>query len=145
MCGKLKIMKNLRRKIIVNREVQYDVLMYVGIFVLALFSIQAMTAYVYISQVSSAVGHLSALEFIDRYKVSFLVYQTVSVTLCMAGGIYFFNRLTLRIAGPLYNMRRVLKKAQQPGEAPLSIQLRENDYFKEEIDDVNSMLKKRAK
>lgn len=138
-------MKNFRRKMIVNREVQYDVLMHVGLFVLGLFSVQALTAYIYVFQIQSAVAHLSALEFIERYQVSFLVFQTLSVTICMFVGIYFFNRLTVRIAGPLYNMRRVLKKFQAEDGATVTIQLRENDYFQEEIKDVNRILKKRAK
>lgn len=138
-------MKNLRRKLIVNREVQYDVLMHVGLFVLALFVVQALTAYFYISQVQKAVAHLSALEFIQRYQVSFLVFQTVSATVCMLVGIYFLNRLTVRIAGPLYNMKRILRRAQTEDPETLRIQLRKDDYFQEEIEDVNVILKKRAK
>ena len=131
-----------RRKLIVNREVQYDVLMHVCVFVLALFMVQACTAYVYLYQVQKVVGSMSAVEFIEKYKVSFLVYQSISVTVCMLVGGYFFNRLTRRIAGPLYNMKRVLRRSlTQPGQ-DLDIKLREDDYFKEEIEDVNAMLKK---
>ena len=131
-----------RRKLIVNREVQYDVLMHVCLFVLGLFLVQAATAYVYLYQVQKVVGAMSAVEFIEKYKVSFLIYQSISVTVCMLVGGYFFNRLTRRLAGPLYNMKRILRRAQNEPGQHLDIKLREDDYFKEEIEDVNAMLKK---
>lgn len=134
-----------RRKLIVNREVQYDVLMHVGLFVGALFLVQAGTAYLYLHQVQKVVGSMSALEFISRYKISFLVYQSISVTICMLVGVYFLNRLTSRIAGPLYNMKRILRKAQHDASGNLDIKLRDGDYFQEEMEDVNVILKKRAK
>lgn len=134
-----------RRKMIVNREVQYDVLMYVGLFVIALFLVQVFTAYLFIDQVERVVGTMSALEFISRYKVSFLVYQIIPVTFSLVVGVYVFNRLTSRIAGPLYNMKRILQKARNGDPEPVEIKLRENDYFHDEIKDINVILKRKSK
>jgi len=134
-----------RRRMIVNREVQYDVLMYVGLFVIALFLVQIFTAYLFIDQVERVVGTMSAREFLSRYKISFLVYQIIPVTFCLVVGVYFFNRLTSRIAGPLYNVKRTLEKARVGELESAEIRLREDDYFHEEIEDINVILKRRIK
>lgn len=134
-----------RRRLIVNREVQYDVLMYVGVFVVSLFAVQVVTAYLFLDQVQRNVGSMSALEFISRYKVSFMVYQIIPVTFCLVIGAFIFNRLTSRIAGPLYNMRRTLQRVRNEELDSAVIKLREDDYFQEEIEDINAILKKRVK
>lgn len=131
-----------RRRLIVNREVQYDVLMYVGLFVMVLFMSQVAAGYLFIAQVEDAVGAMSAVEFLSRYKVSFLIYQTIPLAICLLVGVYIFNRLTSRIAGPLYNARRVIRSIQAGTAKNPHIHLRENDYFKEEINDINVILKK---
>lgn len=134
-----------RRRMIVNREVQYDVLMYVGVFVFSIFLLQAIATYLFISRIEEVISHLSAREFVARYKVSFLVYQMIPVGLGMLIGAYIFNRLTSRIAGPLYNMKRTLRiLAESPDETP-EIKLREDDYFHDEIEDVNIILRRRSK
>ncbi|MEK2646400.1 HAMP domain-containing protein [Bdellovibrio sp. BCCA] len=133
-----------RRKMVVNREVQYDVLMYVGVFVVALFIVQVFTAYLFLDQVQRVVGTMSALEFIARYKISFLVYQIIPVSFSLIVGVYIFNRLTSRIAGPLFNMRRILQKARNGELETAEIKLRENDYFQEEINDINVILKRKS-
>ncbi|KYG64774.1 hypothetical protein AZI86_11255 [Bdellovibrio bacteriovorus] len=131
-----------RRRLIVNREVQYDVLMYVGLFVMSLFMGQVAAGYLFVSQVEEVVGSMSAAEFLSRYKVSFLIYQTIPLAVCLLAGVFVFNRLTSRIAGPLYNARRVIRSIQEGTAKDPHIRLRENDYFKEEIDDINVILKK---
>lgn len=134
-----------RRRLVVNREVQYDILMYVGVFIVSLFVIQVLTAYLFVDRVERSIGSMSAQEFIERYKVSFLVYQIIPISICMVVGVFVFNRLSSRIAGPLYHMRRVLQKTQRGEIEGVEIKLREGDYFQEEIEDVNAILKKRAK
>lgn len=134
-----------RRKLIVNREVQYDVLMYVGVFVISLFVLQIATAYFFLKQAQPVAESMSAMEFLTRFKVSFLVYQIVPLALSLIVGVYIFNRLTSRIAGPLYNLRKTLRKAREQEDGVVQIKLRENDYFKEEINDVNVILKNGSK
>ncbi|WP_374029120.1 HAMP domain-containing protein [Bdellovibrio bacteriovorus] len=134
-----------RRKMIVNQEVQYDVLMYVGLFVVSIFIVQIFTAYLFIEQVEKVVGSMSALEFLSRYKVSFLVYQIIPVSLSLLVGIYIFNRLTSRIAGPLYNIKRVLRRVSDVDADNVEIKLRQDDYFQEEVKDINVILKRKSK
>jgi hypothetical protein len=118
--------------------------MYVGLFVMALFIGQIVAGYIFIYQVEGVISKMSAVEFLDKYKVSFLVSQIVPLVLCLAAGAYIFNRLTSRIAGPLYNARRVIQAIQSGTAKDPHIRLRENDYFKEEIDDINVILKKKS-
>lgn len=132
-----------RRRMIVNREVQYDILMYVGILVASLFTMQIVTAYMFLNQFETIAKNMTALEFLSRFKISFLVYQSISFGLCLIFGIFIFNRFSSRIAGPIYNMRRVLRKAQEIPGTPVSIHLREDDYFHDEIKDINAMLKRK--
>ncbi|KHD87122.1 MAG: hypothetical protein OM95_16205 [Bdellovibrio sp. ArHS] len=134
-----------RRRLIVNREIQYDVLMYVGIFVMSIFVVQALALYLFLSRLEPVVSHMTALEFVTKYKVSFLIYQLIPVGFGMVVGVYVFNRLTSRIVGPLYNVKRVLQNAVENQQNPDEIKLRENDYFREEINDLNVILKRKMK
>ncbi|MGZ3769684.1 MAG: HAMP domain-containing protein [Bdellovibrio sp.] len=132
-----------RRKLVVNREVQFDILMYVGLLTAFLFVLQVVTAIVFLNQLEGMAKNMSAMEFLSKYKISFLVYQGVVFGVCMIVSIFVFNRFSSRIAGPIYNMRRTLRKFQQNPSVPLFIHLRKNDYFKDEINDVNAMLKRK--
>lgn len=136
---------NQRRRLIINREVQYDVLMYVGIFVMSVFAVQALAMYIFLSQLEHVVSHMTALEFVAKYKVSILIYQLIPVGFGMIVGVYVFNKLTSRIVGPLYNVKRILHNAVETQQIPQEIKLREHDYFREEINDINVILKRRIK
>lgn len=137
------MLKFKRRKTIVNREVQFDILMYVGLLVVSLFIMQVVSASMFLHQFQKLAENMSALEFISRYKVSFLIYQSFPLGICLIFGVTIFNRVSSRIAGPLFNMKRVLRKAQENPDAPSLIHLRQGDYFQEEINDVNEMLKRK--
>lgn len=132
-----------RRKMIVNRELQFDILMYVGLLISSLFVMQIMTASIFLHQFDKIAESMTAMEFIARYKISFLIYQSISFGICMVFGVFIFNRFSSRIAGPLFNMRRALRQAEVSPDQPVVIRLREDDYFQAEIDDVNAMLKRK--
>lgn len=132
-----------RRKMIINHEVQYDMLMHVGLWICGLFVAQILTAFLFIHEVQSVAEKMSAMEFITRYRISFLFYQLIPVGLGLVFGTYFFNRFSSRIAGPLYNMKRVVKRANEHLGEPAEIKLRENDYFKKEIEDINVLLRRK--
>jgi hypothetical protein len=135
-----------RRQLIVNKEVQYDVLMYVGIYVMCIFLAQVFAGFLFLSKLeertqSGEFASLSVPEFITRYKTVLLVYELIPVLVGGIAGVFIFSRLTSRIVGPLYNVRRVLQKAtSEHTEAP-EIKLREQDYFQDLIDDINTALK----
>lgn len=138
----MRLMKP-RRKMIVNQELQFDVLMYVAVFVFSLFIVQTAVAGIFIYHLSEYAQELKAHEFIDRYKVGFLIWQGASLCVSLALGVSFFNRLTSRIAGPLYNIRKTLRQARNENADVVQIRLREDDYFQNEVRDINESLHKK--
>ncbi len=136
---------NQRRKLIVDREVQYDLLMYVGLFVTFVFLSQIFVAYMFLHKLESKaelgeLGSMSIAEFLAKFKVVFLLNELIAVTACVAVGFYFFNRLTSRIVGPLYNIRRILRVIKVKPESNVEIKLRKDDYFQDLVDDLNVAL-----
>ncbi|UYL08504.1 HAMP domain-containing protein [Bdellovibrio sp. SKB1291214] len=141
-----------RRKLIVNREVQYDALMFVGLFVTGIFVAQVIAGWVLISKLEDKAaageyGSMSIAEFIARHKVMFLMNEFVVVIGCLILGFYLTNRVTSRIVGPLFNIRRILNRASRQEEAaePVQIRLREDDYFQDLAKDLNVALQKKTK
>lgn len=131
-----------KRRLIINREVQFDVLMYVWLFVFSLFVAQTLTAVLFISQIEGSIELMTAREFLAHYKISFWVYQFVPVSICCIVGFFVFTKLTNRIVGPVYNMQRVLK-TNANSEDVAQIHVREDDYFRQEMRDVNQLLRKK--
>jgi hypothetical protein len=141
-----------RRKLIVNREVQYDALMFVGLFVTGIFVAQVIAGWVLISKLEDKAaageyGSMSIAEFIARHKVMFLMNEFIVVAACLIAGFYLTNRVTSRIVGPLFNIRRILNRASHQEEAaePVQIRLREDDYFQDLAKDLNVALQKKTK
>ncbi|MDG0815988.1 HAMP domain-containing protein [Bdellovibrio svalbardensis] len=138
---------NQRRKLIVDREVQYDLLMYVGLFVAFVFLSQILVAAMFLHKLETKaalgeLGSMSIAEFIAKFKVVFLIYELFAVSACAVVGFYFLNRLTSRIVGPLYNIRRILHLIKVKPESQIEIKLRKDDYFHELVDDLNTALKR---
>lgn len=136
-----------RRKLVVNREIQYDILMYLGVFVGIVFLMQVLVGWLMIAKVEELAhqgdfSNMTVLEFIQRYKVSLFVFEAIPVALCLTVGFRFFNRLTSRIVGPIYNIKRSLRRAQEEGEKPSEIRLRETDYFQDLAGDINQLIRK---
>ncbi|WP_413587240.1 HAMP domain-containing protein [Bdellovibrio sp. HCB274] len=137
-----------RRKLIVNREVQYDALMFVGLFVTGIFIAQVIAGWVLISKLESKAlsgeyGSMTIAEFINHHKVMFLVNELLVVIACLVAGFYLTNKLTSKIVGPLFNIRRIINRAAKPEAEPVEIKLREGDYFQDLAKDLNVALQKR--
>lgn len=135
-----------RRKLIVNREVQYDVLMYVSLFVASAFITQVLAAFFIINKVEGMAeagefSSMTVLEFISRYKLSLMVFEMIPVLVCLVIAPIFFNRLTARIVGPLYNMRRILRRVAD-NDPSAEVRLRDGDYFQDLAKDLNVVIKK---
>lgn len=109
--------------------------MYVGLLIAAFFVAQILTAFVFLQRIEGVAETMSASDFITRYRISFLVYQIFPFSLCLFLGSYFFNHFSSRIAGP--------QQVNKSEDARAEIRLREHDYFKNEINDVNTMLKRK--
>ncbi|AFY02606.1 HAMP domain-containing protein [Bdellovibrio bacteriovorus] len=139
-----------RRKLIVNREVQFDVVMHVSLFVAVLFLAQLFAAWLFIGKIQELAGTgafsmMSVQEFISRYKTVFLVYQLIPVLLGLVVGFWYFNRMTRRIVGPLFNIKRTVKRMADENLDSVEIHLRENDYFQDLAQDINVVLQKKPK
>ncbi|UXR64580.1 HAMP domain-containing protein [Bdellovibrio bacteriovorus] len=139
-----------RRKLIVNREVQFDVVMHVSLFVAVLFLGQIIAAYLFIGKIQELAGTgafslMSVSEFIARYKTVFLVYQLIPVLIGLVVGFWYFNRMTRRIVGPLFNIKRTVKRMADENLDSVEIHLRENDYFQDLAQDINVVLQKKTK
>ena len=135
-----------RRKLIVNKEVQYDVLMYVSLFVASVFIAQVLAAFFIINKVEGMAdagefSNMTVAEFIARYKLSLMVFEMIPVLVCLIIAPMFFNRLTARIVGPLYNMRRILRRVAED-DASAEVRLRDGDYFQDLAKDLNTVIKK---
>ena len=134
-----------RRKYVVNREVQFDLLMYVGLFVTFVFLSQIVVAYLFINKLqlkadTGELGSMTIVEFIDKFKMIFLLNEVVAVGTCFVLGFYFFNRVTSRIVGPLYNIGRMLKSVRNRPENTVEIRLRKDDYFQDLAKELNVAL-----
>ena len=141
-----------RRKLIVNREVQYDILMYMGLFVTGVFITQIFAAWLIVNRLEQQASagdfsHMTIGEFIARYKTVFLINELLAVGVCLVVGFYLTNRLTSKIVGPLYNIRRILRRNNNDVEANnvVEIKLREGDYFQDLAEDLNTTLRKKQK
>lgn len=69
-----------RRKLIVNREVQYDILMYMGLFITGVFITQIFAAWMIVHKLEqkASAGEFASMtiaEFIARYKTVFLINE----------------------------------------------------------------------
>lgn len=139
---------NLRRRLIVNPEVQFDVLMYVALFIGTLFLVQILAGYLFITKIHSISGMgdfqtMSVAEFINRYKTVFMVYQLLPILVGLVAGYWYFNKVTSKIVGPIYNIKRsVHRLATEEDSVVTPIRLRSDDYFQDLADDINTVLKK---
>jgi len=135
-----------RRKLIVNKEVQYDVLMYVSLFVASVFIAQVLAAFLFVNKIEGLAeagefANMTVAEFIGRYKLSLMIFELLPVLVCLVIAPLFFNRLTSRIVGPLYNMRRILRRVADD-DSSAEVHLREGDYFQDLAQDLNTVIKK---
>lgn len=138
-----------RRKLIVNREVQYDILMYMGLFITGVFITQIFAAWIIVHKLEqkASAGEFASMtiaEFIARYKTVFLINELLAVGVCLIAGFYLTNRLTSKIVGPLYNIRRILRRnnAETEPSNVVEVKLRQGDYFQELAEDLNHTLRK---
>lgn len=134
-----------RTKFFIHRQVQLDVIMHVLIFLIGLFITQIFCGYFFIQKVLSGTGvdvmqELSAVEFISRYKTLFLMSQLVPVSIFLLLGIFYFGRMTQRIVGPLFNIQRSLRRLNAESLEKLEIKLREDDYFQELAQQINTLI-----
>lgn len=139
-----KILKP-RTKFFIHRQIQLDVIMHVLIFLVGLFIAQIFCGYFFINRVVAGAGidvmqELSAVEFISRYKTLFLMSQLIPVSIFLLLGIYYFGRMTQKIVGPLFNIQRSLRRLNTEGLEKLEIKLREDDYFQELAQQINTLI-----
>jgi len=130
---------------IVNRSLQYRVIFVVAASGLSVSIGTLICLKVLSMQISELLGignvnHDLALvvtEAISQMSGYFLLLVFLSVFLAWSTSLFLSNR----IAGPIYNIVRVLDK-HLAGEKNLQIKIRGNDYFSDLVERINEMLKK---
>jgi nitrogen fixation/metabolism regulation signal transduction histidine kinase len=137
-----------REQKIVNRSLQYRVIFVVaasGLFV----SISTLICLGILSmQIDDllAIGHVSpdlalvVKEAISHMSGYFLLLVFLSVFLAWSTALFLSNR----IAGPVYNIVRVLDR-HLAGEKNLQIKIRGKDFFSELVERLNEILKEADK
>lgn len=135
---------NRRTKLIIMPDVQYGLLGYIAAFV-ALMALSQFTAFVLflkyaLTATSLDEGSASTAIYaaILEQRFVLLAYLLIPILVVSAVGIYFFVRLSNRIAGPIFNVHRQIRDANASGK-PLKIVLRQGDYFQDLARDLNRL------
>jgi nitrogen fixation/metabolism regulation signal transduction histidine kinase len=135
-----------REQKIVNRALQYKVIAVVAasglsvsigtLICLKVLSLQ-IDELLEIGQVSPDLA-VVVTDSIGQMSGYFLLLVFLSVFLAWSTALYLSNR----IAGPIYNIVRVLDR-HLDGEKNLEIKIRDNDYFAELVERLNKVLKEK--
>lgn len=133
-----------REQKIVNRALQYKIIAVVGasglsvsvgtLICLKFLSLQ-IDELLEIGQVSPDLAAI-VTDSINQMSGYFILLVFLSVFLAWSTALYLSNR----IAGPIYNIVRVLDR-HLAGEKNLEIKIRDNDYFAELVERLNKVLK----
>lgn len=133
-----------REQKIVNRALQYKVIAVVAasglsisvgtLICLKVLSLQ-IDELLEIGQVSPDLA-IVVTDSISQMSGYFLLLVFLSVFLAWSTALYLSNR----IAGPVYNIVRVLDR-YIAGEKNLEIKIRDNDYFSELVERLNKIIK----
>ena len=140
---------NRRRTLIINPEIQYGMLTYVGALILINVIAQFISMMMFFSQIATlAQGNDSAfsdiLHLMSDYKSLFFVYNLIPSVSISIIGFYFFNRFTNRIVGPIYNINNVVKATNAGTNEKPQIRLRDGDYFMEFAANLNTLFKEKV-
>lgn len=134
-----------REQKIVNRALQYKVIAVVAasglsVSIGTLICLKALSLQIdellEIGQVSPDLA-VVVTDSISQMSGYFLLLVFLSIFLAWSAALYLSNR----IAGPVYNIIRVLDR-HLAGEKGLEIKIRGNDYFSELVERLNKVLKK---
>lgn len=139
---------NRRKTLIINPEIQYGMLAYVGALVVINIIAQFICVMLFFSQIAALAQandspFADLLHLMSDYKILFLIYNLIPSISISIIGFFFFNRFTNRIVGPIYNINNVVKAVNEgKNEAP-QIRLRQGDYFTEFAKNLNILFKER--
>ena len=140
---------NRRKQLIINPEIQYGMLTYVGALILINVIAQFISMMMFFSQIATlAQANDSAfsdiLHLMSDYKSLFFIYNLIPSVSISIIGFYFFNRFTNRIVGPIYNINNVIKSTNAGTNEKPQIRLRDGDYFTDFAKNLNVLLKDRV-
>ncbi len=132
---------------IVNRALQYKVVAVVAasglsvsigtLICLKILSMQ-IDELLEIGQVSPDLA-VVVTDSISQMSGYFIILVLLSVFLAWSTALYLSNQ----IAGPIYNIERVLDR-YLAGEKNLEIKIRDNDFFTELVERLNKILKEKS-
>lgn len=132
-----------RKQLIVNKEVQFDLLAFLGVSGASFFICQTALALIFYGQIRDILPFVTSEELISRYAIPFFVLQIIPLATTFIICTIYFNKLTNQIVGPIYKIKKTFEMALQTNEFQ-PIVLREGDYFKKEVDVINEYMNRKA-
>lgn len=141
-------MKNLRRKLLVDKNLQYNIIRYLVIYSTVLSMVFLSVLYIASSIFITKVAQLNVDQDMINYLYSDLNYMTVAffvlILLISLISSYFSLYFSNKIAGPIYNMNQTLE-ANRKNNTKNLIKLRSQDYFLDLADKINHLIEPQSK
>lgn len=134
----------LRRNYIVDRKVQYNLLLRTLGFVV--FMLLIVSAGLYIPLLVELRRHAGELDSSYETSIALMFMQErfwPVALFCLAFAAYGTVVISHRIVGPLVRVKRVMESVGQ-GVLPEKLQIRSKDYLKAEVDILNTMVARLA-
>lgn len=131
-----------RKSFLILPDLQYGLLGYIAAFAALMILAQFASLVLFLRHVSAAGaiddGSSASLIFAAIFEQRWILmaYMSIPVLGVSVVGVYFFLRLSHRIAGPIYNISRAVENANADG-GPLNIKLRRGDYFQDLAANLN--------
>jgi len=130
----------MRRNYIVDRKVQYNLLLRTLGFVV--FMLLIVSAGLYIPLVVELRQHAGELDASYETSIALMFMQErfwPVALFCLAFAAYGTIVISHRIVGPLVRVKRVMKSIGD-GRLPTTLQIRSKDYLKTEVEILNTMV-----
>ncbi len=135
--------KNNRKKYIIFRRLQYEILLSVTasgvlIYLISYFGFQYLIGKIFLALDFAGVKDeliLAIVQDINQSLLYILVLTSASLLLTWVVALYLSNR----IAGPIYKINKVIDE-HLSGNESIRIHTRKNDFFKELAEKINQLM-----
>lgn len=141
-------MKNLRQKLLVDKNLQYNIIRYLVIYSTVLSMVFLSALYIAASLFITKIAQLNVDQEIINFLYSDINYLAISffflILLLAMASSYFSLVFSNKIAGPIYNMNQTLE-ANRKNNTKNFIKLRNQDYFLDLADKINHLIDQQKK
>ena len=136
-------MKNLRKKLLVDKDLQFNIIRYLVLYSTTLSLVFLCVLYIASSYFITKVSQLNVDPEIITSLFSDINYMALAffilILLISLASSYFSLFFSNKIAGPIYNMNQTLELNRNNNSQNL-IQLRKEDYFLNLAEKINSLI-----